>query len=45
LAVHIQAVLQQDPKAAGDSLDHLYRYVELLFGRSTSSRKGKKSQR
>ena len=54
LAVHIQAVVQgafvmakarQDPEAAFDSLDHLYRYVELLFGRSTSSRKGKKSQR
>ena len=54
LAVHMQAVIQgafvmakarQDPKAAIDSLDHLYRYVELLFGRSTSSRKGKKSPR
>jgi len=54
LAVHIQAVIQgafvmakarQDPKAAIDSLDHLYRYVELLFGRSTISRKRKKAQR
>ena len=54
LAVHIQAVLQgafimakarQDAEAARDSLDHLYRYVELLFGRSTSSRKATKSQR
>ncbi len=54
LAVHMQAVIQgafvmakaqQDPKAAIDSLDHLYRYVELLFGRSTSNRKGKKSPR
>jgi TetR/AcrR family transcriptional repressor of nem operon len=51
LAVHIQAVVQgafvmakarQDQKAAMDSLDHLHRYVELLFGRSTSSRKAKK---
>jgi TetR/AcrR family transcriptional regulator, transcriptional repressor for nem operon len=54
LAVHMQAVIQgafvmakaqQDPKAAIDSLDHLYRYVELLFGRSTSSRKGSKPHR
>jgi TetR/AcrR family transcriptional repressor of nem operon len=54
LAVHIQAVVQgafvmakarQDPKAAIDSLDHLYRYVELLFGRSTISGKATKSHR
>ena len=54
LAVYMQAVVQgafvmakarQDPKAAVDSLDHLHRYVELLFGRSTSSGKGKKNQR
>jgi TetR/AcrR family transcriptional repressor of nem operon len=40
LAVHIQAVLQgafimakarQDVEAARDSIDHLYRYIELLF--------------
>jgi len=40
LAVHIQAVIQgafvmakaqQDRKAAVDSLDHLHRYLELLF--------------
>jgi len=54
LAIHIQAVLQgafvmakakQDVAAAHDSVDHLHRYVELLFGRSTSSRKGTRSQR
>ncbi|HEY6124152.1 MAG TPA: TetR/AcrR family transcriptional regulator [Steroidobacteraceae bacterium] len=54
LAIHIQAVLQgafvmakarQDVEAARASIDHLYRYVELLFGRSTSSRKASKSQR
>lgn len=41
LAVHIQAVLQgafimakarQDRQVAIDSIDHLYRYIELLFG-------------
>jgi TetR/AcrR family transcriptional repressor of nem operon len=41
LAVHIQAVLQgafimakarQDRQAAIDSIDHLYCYIELLFG-------------
>jgi hypothetical protein len=40
LAVHVQAVLQgafvmakarQDIQAAHDSIDHLYRYLELLF--------------
>ena len=44
LAVHIQAVIQgafvmakarQDRQAALDSLDHLHRYVELLFSQST----------
>jgi|SRR5688572_22114000 len=51
LAIHIQAVLQgafimakakQGVAAARDSVDHLYRYVELLFGRSTTARKRKK---
>lgn len=51
LAIHIQAVLQgafimakatQDVATARDSVDHLYRYVELLFGRSTTGRKRKK---
>jgi TetR/AcrR family transcriptional repressor of nem operon len=50
LAIHIQAVLQgafvmaktrQDVQAARDSVDHLYRYVELLFGRSTTHRRKK----
>jgi TetR/AcrR family transcriptional repressor of nem operon len=45
LAVHMQAVIQgafvmakarQDRQAAIDSLDHLYRYVEMLFDRSTT---------
>jgi len=54
LAVHIQAVIQgafimaktrQDPQAAIESLDHLYRYVEMLFGRSTNSPRPKKKQR
>jgi TetR/AcrR family transcriptional repressor of nem operon len=52
LATHIQAVLQgafvmakarQDVEAARDSVDHLYRYVELLFGHSTTDRKRKKN--
>ena len=47
LATHMQAVVQgafimakarQDRQAAVDSLDHLYRYVELLFGQSTTPR-------
>jgi len=51
LAIHMQAVIQgafimakatQDVTAARDSVDHLYRYVELLFGRSTTARKRKK---
>jgi hypothetical protein len=37
------AKAQQDPKAAIDSLDHLYRHVESLFGHSTTSRKATKS--
>jgi TetR/AcrR family transcriptional regulator, transcriptional repressor for nem operon len=45
LATHMQAVVQgafimakarQDVQSARDSLDHLYRYVELLFGHSTT---------
>jgi len=53
LATHMQAVVQgafimakarQEPKAAVDSLEHLYRYVELLFGRSTTPNR-KKPQR
>lgn len=53
LATHFQAVIQgafvmakarQDKKAALASLDHLYRYVELLFGRSTTSKR-KNAQR
>jgi TetR/AcrR family transcriptional regulator, transcriptional repressor for nem operon len=52
LAVHIQAVIQgafimaktrQDVAAAHDSLDHLNRYVELLFSRSTNHRKQKRT--
>jgi TetR/AcrR family transcriptional repressor of nem operon len=48
LAAHFQTVIQgafvmakaqQDRRVASDSLDHLYRYVELLFGRSTTKRK------
>jgi TetR/AcrR family transcriptional repressor of nem operon len=41
----VMARARQDRKAAIDSLDHLYRYVELLFDRSTSSRKGSKPKR
>jgi len=53
LATHMQAVVQgafimakarQDAKAAVDSLDHLYRYVELLFGHSATPKR-KKTQR
>ena len=53
LATHFQAVIQgafvmakarQDKKTAFASLDHLYRYVELLFGRSTTSKR-KNTQR
>jgi TetR/AcrR family transcriptional regulator, transcriptional repressor for nem operon len=48
LATHIQAVVQgafvmakarQDRQAAVDSLDHLRRYVEMLFARSTRKQK------
>jgi TetR/AcrR family transcriptional repressor of nem operon len=44
LAVHIQAVIQgafimakarQDRQAASEAIEHLIRYVELLFSRST----------
>ena len=51
LAIHIQAVLQgafvmakarQDVNAARESVDHLHRYVELLFGRSTIKRNRQK---
>src|SRR5688500_1830492 len=51
LSVHIQAVVQgafimakarQDRQAAVDSLDHLYRYVEMLFSQSTNSRPARK---
>jgi TetR/AcrR family transcriptional regulator, transcriptional repressor for nem operon len=54
LAIHIQAVLQgafvmakarQDRQAAIDSIDHLYRYVEMLFGQSTTQGKRRKNQR
>jgi len=54
LALHMQAVIQgafimaktrQDPQAAIDSLDHLYRYVELLFGQPTTPGKPKKKSR
>jgi TetR/AcrR family transcriptional repressor of nem operon len=46
LALHTQAVLQGafiiakasgDPKTAIDSIDHLKRYVELLFGRTADT--------
>lgn len=47
LALHTQAVIQGafilskasgDPSVASASLDHLHRYIELLFGRSTNER-------
>jgi TetR/AcrR family transcriptional repressor of nem operon len=41
----IMAKARQDVEAGRDSLDHLYRYVELRFGRSTSTRKATKSNR
>lgn len=53
LAIHIQAVIQgafvmakarQDRQAAADALEHLYRYVELLFSRSTNKHSSKKSR-
>jgi TetR/AcrR family transcriptional repressor of nem operon len=48
LAVHIQAVIQgsfvmakarQDRQAASDAIEHLIRYVELLFSRSTNRKR------
>jgi TetR/AcrR family transcriptional repressor of nem operon len=54
LAIHFQAVVQgafvmakarQDRQAALDSLDHLYRYVELLFPRSTRKQSATKKNR
>ncbi len=45
--MHIQAVIQgafimakanQDVQAARDSIDHLHRYVELLFCQSTNKK-------
>ena len=51
LATYMQAVVQgafvmakarQDRQAAVDSLDHLVRHVEMLFSRSTTSRKPKR---
>lgn len=48
LALHIQAVLQgafvlakgrQDSQVAIDCIDHLYRYVEMLFPRSTRKKR------
>src|SRR5689334_17168189 len=54
LAVHFQAVIQgafvmakarQDRQAAVDSVDHLYRYVELLFPRSTRKQPATKKTR
>jgi len=53
LATHMQAVVQgafilakarQDVQSARECLDHLHRYVELMFGRSTTSKR-KKPQR
>jgi TetR/AcrR family transcriptional regulator, transcriptional repressor for nem operon len=47
LALHMQAVIQgafvmakarQDRQAAVDVIDHLYRYVELLFSQSTNKK-------
>lgn len=54
LAVHMQAVIQgafvmakatQDRQAAIDSVDHLYRYVELLFVGSTSKETNTRKKR
>jgi TetR/AcrR family transcriptional repressor of nem operon len=48
LAIHMQAVIQgafvmakarQDRQAAVDAIDHLRRYVELLFSRSTKNKR------
>ena len=47
LALHIQAVIQgafimakanQDVRSARDAIDHLHRYVELLFSQSTNKK-------
>lgn len=54
LAVHMQAVIQgafvmakarQDRQAAVDSIDHLRRYVEMLFASSTTRQPRKKAAR
>jgi TetR/AcrR family transcriptional regulator, transcriptional repressor for nem operon len=54
LATHMQAVVQgafvmakarQDRRAAIDSIDHLYRYLELLFARSPDKQPRKKPAR
>jgi TetR/AcrR family transcriptional regulator, transcriptional repressor for nem operon len=54
LALHIQAVIQgafvmakarQDRQVALDSIDHLRRYVEMLFSRSTRKQPAKKRGR
>ncbi len=54
LALHTQAVIQGafvvakatgGPEAAAQSIDHLRRYVELLFGRSPSNVKEKSHER
>jgi TetR/AcrR family transcriptional repressor of nem operon len=53
LATHMQAVVQgafvmakarQDLQAAADSIDHLYRYVEMLFSGSTRKQRRKKTR-
>jgi len=50
LALHIQAVLQgafvvakarQDAQVAIDCVDHLYRYVELLFSQTTKKKRAR----
>lgn len=54
LAVHMQGVIQgafilakarQDRQAAFDCIDHLHRYVELLFSRSTTRRTSRKARK
>ena len=54
LATHMQAVVQgafimakarQDPQAAVDSIQHLHRYVEMLFASSTSKQRRKNARR
>ena len=48
LALHTQAVLQgafilskasQDPRTAADSIDHLHRYIQILFNPSANKRR------